>query len=46
MYTANPWADNIKEYNPVELFHVTQDNRHQLLEDILHWLYSTKSTEL
>lgn len=42
MYTANPWADAIKNHDQVDLLSLTRDNRHQLLEDVMYWLRTTE----
>ena len=46
MLNTNPWADAIKSRPEVHLTTVTQNNHQQLLEELLHWLKATKSSEL
>ena len=44
MHTSNPWIDNIKKHEQVNLLTVTRDNRQHLLEDIRQWLRATESS--
>lgn len=38
MLTPNPWADNIKQKQPVELLMVTRENHQPIIEKLQPWL--------
>ena len=45
MLNPNPWADAIKCQPQVNLITLTRDNYHQVLEELLHWLKATESSQ-
>jgi len=46
MLDSNPWADTIKRQPQVNLVTVTRANYHQVLDDLRHWLTTTKSLKV
>ncbi len=46
MLGPNPWADAVKLKPQVNLVELTRANHHQVLEEILDWLNTTKSVKL
>jgi len=46
MLNPHPWADVIKRMPQVNLITVTRANRHQVLQELLHWLEATELPEL
>ncbi len=45
MLNPNPWADVIKRQPQVNLITVTRDNYRQVLEELLHWLKASDSSD-